>query len=189
MKINVKEIFTPSNLISIFRLLMAIPFWILFDYYSEPNINLIILSLCLFAAFTDILDGFLARKLNQVTEFGKIIDPLADKVAMAIVVIRLFMAGEISTFFFILLIARDSLIFLGGIFVSKKINKVLPSNILGKITVLVIGLFVILTLAQINREGIFYILVYYLSITLMLASLAAYYIRATEFLKRKDESV
>jgi Phosphatidylglycerophosphate synthase len=56
----------------------------------------------LFAASTDMLDGYLARKLNQVTEVGKIIDPLADKAAMALIVIKLYLIGEISGFFSIL---------------------------------------------------------------------------------------
>ncbi|MCK7524307.1 MAG: CDP-alcohol phosphatidyltransferase family protein [Ignavibacteriales bacterium] len=56
---------------------------------------------CVFAATTDMLDGYLARKLNQVTEVGKIIDPLADKAAMAVIVVKLFLIGEISTFLFL----------------------------------------------------------------------------------------
>ena len=88
---------------------------------------------------TDVLDGYLARKLNQVTEVGKIIDPLADKAAMAVIVVKLFSIGEISAFFFLLIIIRDLLIFIGGIYVSKKLGRVLPSNKLGKLTVLFIG--------------------------------------------------
>ncbi|MFN3694503.1 MAG: CDP-alcohol phosphatidyltransferase family protein, partial [Ignavibacterium sp.] len=74
MKINSKEFLTVSNLLSLLRLLLAIPIWILFDYYNSVySVKYWLFALCIFAAVTDILDGFLARKLNQVTEAGKII--------------------------------------------------------------------------------------------------------------------
>ncbi len=65
------------------------------------SIRYITFALCVFAAATDMLDGYLARKLNQVTEVGKIIDPLADKAAMAVIVVKLFLIGEISYFLFL----------------------------------------------------------------------------------------
>ncbi len=67
------------------------------------------------AAITDILDGYLARKFNQVTEFGKIIDPLADKIAIGAIIIKLFIIGVIPLYYFFMIIVRDVLIFLGGI--------------------------------------------------------------------------
>jgi phosphatidylglycerophosphate synthase len=65
--------------------------WFLLDNYESQSVRYITFALCVFAAATDMLDGYLARKLNQVTEVGKIIDPLADKAAMAVVVIKLFL--------------------------------------------------------------------------------------------------
>lgn len=185
MNLTKDKIFTLSNFISFFRLLMAVPFWILMDNLNSGNTRIIVFSFCLFAAFTDILDGWLARKFNQVSELGKIIDPLADKVAMGAVVIQLFLAGELSTFFFTVMILRDVLIFLGGIIVTKIIGKVLPSNILGKITVLVIGLFVLLTLLNIDKSGFIYLSIYWLSIILIFISFFAYAWRAFEFISRK----
>lgn len=186
MKINSKEFFTISNLLSLLRLFLAIPLWILFDYYnSYISIKYWIFSLCLFAAFTDILDGYLARKFNQVTEAGKIIDPLADKVAMAVVVIRLAFYGELPFYYLLMIILRDLLIFFGGIYVTSKIGKVLPSNILGKITVLIIGIVVLLTLVQFDKTSIVFMGIYYFSILMIIISFIAYVVRANEYLQRK----
>ena len=179
---ELKEIYTKSNLLSLFRLLLAIPLWILLDDF-ETN-RYLVFGLCLFAAFTDILDGYIARKFNEVTEFGKIIDPLGDKIAMAAVVIKLFLIGEIPPLYFYLIIGRDSLIFLGGLFVSKKIGMVLPSNMLGKITVLSIGTVLLFILLGFNKENLVYLIFYYLSIVLIFASFSGYIIRAAEFMKR-----
>lgn len=186
MKINSKEFFTISNLLSLLRLLLAIPLWILFDYYnSDSSIKYWIFALCLFAAVTDILDGYLARKFNQVTEAGKIIDPLADKIAMAVVVIRLAFLGEFPFYYLAIIILRDLLIFFGGVYVTSKIGKVLPSNVLGKITVLIIGLVVLLTLIQIDKTSIFFRGLYYFSILMIIVSFIAYVVRANEYLQRK----
>lgn len=185
MKFSRQEIFTISNGISLLRLLLVIPLWLLLDHYDLQSVRYITFALCLFAAATDILDGFLARKLNQITEFGKIIDPLADKAAMAVVVIKLFLIGEITLFFFLTIILRDILIFSGGLLVAKILGTVLPSNKLGKITVLFIGMVVLLILLGVDKNSFIFNLFYYLSIILMFTSFFAYVYRAIEFIKKK----
>lgn len=185
MKINSKEFLTVSNLLSLLRLLLAIPLWILFDYYnSVDSVKYWLFALCIFAAITDILDGYLARKLNQVTEAGKIIDPLADKIAMAVVVIRLAMYGELPLYYLAMIVIRDVLIFFGGVYVTNKIGKVLPSNILGKVTVLIIGIVVLLTLLQIDKSSLLFIIFFYFSMIMIVLSFIAYVIRANEYLQR-----
>lgn len=190
MKIYNNKIFTISNAISFLRLLLVIPLWFLLDHYESQAIRYITFVLCLFAAATDILDGYLARKFNQITELGKIIDPLADKAAMAVIVIKLFAIGEINTFYFLSIIIRDILIFLGGIYVSKKLGRVLPSNKLGKITVLNIGLVVLFILLGYHKDNFIFDLFYYSSLVLIFLSFIAYVIRAREFLlKKANESI
>lgn len=183
---NYKEIYTKSNFISLFRLLLAIPLWFLLDNFDSPNIRYITFAVCMVASFSDILDGYLARKYNEITEFGKIIDPLADKVAIGVIVIKLYLIGEIPAYYFYMIILRDIIIFLGGIFVAKRIGRVLPSNVLGKITVINIGIIILLIILQFNGTNLVYRLLYASSIVLIFASLIGYIIRAKEFLKRKN---
>ena len=190
MKFTFEEISTPSNFLSMLRLLLALPLWFLFDYIDNPHTRLIIFAVCIFAAVTDILDGYIARKYNQVTEFGKIIDPLADKIAVGAIIIKLFILSEISIYYFIMILARDIFIFIGGIYVANRIGKVLPSNILGKMTVINISLVILLIVAGIEKGSYLFLSLYYLSIVLIVVSFIAYVIRAKEFLKRKNyESV
>lgn len=187
MKIQSKEIFTISNLLSLVRLFIAIPLWILLTDY-ETNRNLIII-IGLFAALTDFLDGFLARKLNQITEFGKIIDPLADKIIVGAVVIKLFYVGLIPSYYFYLIIGRDIIIFLTGIYISNKLGKVLPSNMLGKITVFVIAIVLIMLIGGYNLSNTIFKLLYLASIILIFASFVAYGIRAIEFINQKKNEI
>jgi cardiolipin synthase len=181
-----KEIYTSSNLLSFLRLLMAIPFWILIGNLYEPGIRYVVAALAIFAAITDVLDGYLARKKNEVTELGKIIDPIADKVVIGAIVIRLFLIGEIPDYYFYLIIVRDLLIFFGGIFVTKKIGRVLPSNMLGKITVLVISLVMLLIFFDVNRQTFLFEVFYYGSIVLIFVSLFAYVYRGAEYIKKES---
>ena len=70
--------------------------------------------------------------------------------------------------------------------VSKKLGRVLPSNYLGKLTVVFIGFYFMMVLFNVPGTNIFNMLFFYGSIILIFASLIAYYIRAKEFIKKKD---
>ena len=183
--LKLKEINTTSNYLSILRLLLAIPFWIMLDHFNDPYFRYMLFALTLFASLTDILDGYFARKMNQITEFGKIIDPLADKVCIAVIITKLFLIHQIPSYYFFMIIGRDILIFIGGILLTKKLGRVLPSNMLGKITVLIIGIVIILIMLQIDRTLLYFKSIYGISIILIIGSFTAYVLRALEFLKAK----
>jgi CDP-diacylglycerol--glycerol-3-phosphate 3-phosphatidyltransferase len=182
------EIYTISNLLSFLRLLMAIPFWILIGNINEPGVRSIIAALALIGALTDWLDGYVARKRNEVTELGKIIDPLADKITIGAIIIRLYMVGEIPEYYFFLIVGRDVLIFIGGIIVSKMIDKILPSNFLGKITVSVIGMVILLIFLEVSRNSYLFLFFYYGSIILIVVSFFAYIYRAFEYIKKENNN-
>jgi len=186
MMIDHKEIFTKSNLLSLFRLFLSIPLWFLLDNLHLESTRYITAFVCLVAIGTDFLDGYLARRLNEVTEVGKIIDPLADKVAVGIVALKLYLVGEMPSYYFFIIIGRDTLIFLGGILLSYKIRKVIPSNTLGKITVTILGVVILMIILKVNRDSILFLSFYTISILMIFASLIAYIIRTVEFLKQKN---
>lgn len=194
MSEKLKNIFegynTLPNYISIFRLLLAIPFYFLLnDFQNNFSLRYYILGLIFIASLSDILDGFIARRSNQISEFGKIIDPLADKVLIILIVTKLYMIGEIIPLYFFIIVGRDILIFLGGILVTKKLGKVLPSNIIGKITVITIGIFIIITVSGISKFNFFYNSFFYLSIILSFVSVIAYILRAYEAIKWKGNEI
>ncbi|RPI70684.1 MAG: hypothetical protein EHM47_11680 [Ignavibacteriales bacterium] len=180
-----QNLYTLSNLLSFFRLLLAIPLWFLFDDLADESTLYIILAIIFAAILTDFLDGYLARKYNEVSEAGKIIDPIADKTLVGIVVLKLFVLGEIPAHLFFMVIGRDILIFLGGLVLSTKIGKVLPSNMLGKITVTILSLLLILIILQVDKSIFIFQILYYITLALIVVSFVAYLIRAIEFLNRK----
>ena len=85
MRIHAREFLLIPNLLSLLRLLL-IPVVV---FLVARGHNTAALLLILFGMVTDILDGYLARRLNQVTELGKIIDPLGDKLGTAALVVSM----------------------------------------------------------------------------------------------------
>jgi CDP-diacylglycerol--glycerol-3-phosphate 3-phosphatidyltransferase len=129
-----EEIFTLSNIISFIRILFAAPIY----YYISIHENMIALLFILLAVLTDTLDGYFARKWNQITTLGKIIDPLADKACTIAGFLALSFYHDLPLWVTLAIIVRDLIIlFASAIIISSK-KIVMASNIPGKITVLII---------------------------------------------------
>ena len=185
MKIQIKQINTLSNYISFSRIILAVPIYYFVSNIEDiPNSRIILILLFILAYITDLLDGYFARKNNEITELGKIIDPLADKILVIMIVTYYYCFNLIPEFYFLIIILRDLIIFIGGIFVSNKIGKVLPSNYLGKGTVLSIGLFIIAVTVGLDKGSIIYQILFYGSIILSFSSVFSYGYRAFNEIKR-----
>lgn len=180
-----KDIILVPNLISIFRFVL-IPFIAFFLIYYPQETALISIFLIL-SFLSDILDGWVARKFNMVSELGKIIDPIADKLTVIVIVTILFLYNRVPTWFFFVVILRDLLILLFGLILRKTKGITLMSNYPGKIAVLGIGLILLLTIINgKNYELLFNIvsLLYYLVTVLILYSSLLYFLRFLETLRR-----
>ncbi|MCB0711591.1 MAG: CDP-alcohol phosphatidyltransferase family protein [Ignavibacteriae bacterium] len=155
-----------SNLLSIARLLMTLPTCLLV-YYGHRDLAVISFFV---AAFTDYLDGWVARRFNQISDLGKILDPLADKVYVAGVVILLATLGVIPLWFLLPILLRDLLILVGGIYVERKTGEVLPSNWTGKWAVGVLSITLLLFYLEVNGIA----LQIFIVITLAMLSLSLF---------------
>ncbi len=125
------KVWTISNIISLIRIILAIPFGLAI-YYDEKIFGGVLIALMI---FSDYADGYLARKLNQISELGKILDPIGDKLAVAAAGLAMFINGVLSPWFVILIFSRDFLILIGGLWAKSKIGYIIPSNKTGKIAV------------------------------------------------------
>ncbi len=140
-------------------------------YFISNNMNLAAFLMGALAVLTDLLDGYMARKLNQISEWGKVIDPVADKVFVGTTAVCLVLRGSVPLWFVLAVLARDGLILLGGLYASTKIKMVIPSNYVGKAAVLVIT--AVMAFAIFDVTNIVNILVYVATGALIL-SLAVY---------------
>jgi CDP-diacylglycerol--glycerol-3-phosphate 3-phosphatidyltransferase len=145
----IKGQWTISNTLSLLRVIFLVPISILL-LQNDPSERWFILIFMIITASTDMLDGVLARRLNQVTEFGKIIDPLADKAGILVVGFILMFQKIIPAWFFMMAVFRDILILTGGIYLRRKKGIILSSNIIGKWTVGLMTLYIFLAFIRIE---------------------------------------
>jgi len=171
-----ERIFTISNFLSCLRIILLIPITILLIGDVSSN-RMYILTLMIIAALTDTFDGVIARKLNQVTEFGKMIDPIADKVSVGVVVIVLFLQGKIPSWFMVIIVLRDFMILAGGYYIKKKKNIILQSNKSGKWAVTIIALLIIVTVVDYNELILLKTILLYLSTFMLFLSFIIYFNR------------
>lgn len=122
------------NILSVIRIILVGVFvYVFFNDY--PNNLIWALIVFLTAGLTDIVDGFLARKFNWVTNMGKILDPFADKLMQCTVLVCMCIQDLIPIWLVVPFILKEFLMLLGGLFIIKKRKVVVVSNIFGKMTV------------------------------------------------------
>lgn len=139
-----EKIVNIPNALTAVRLLLAFPCaWAI--YSGDYTIAIVIF----FVAFlTDFLDGTIARRCNQSTEFGRILDPIADKTFVILAVLAIFFRGLVPVWFLGVIIGRDVLILLGGLYAMRRIHVVIPSNNFGRAAVVTIGLSLMVALLE-----------------------------------------
>ena len=136
------------NLVTLIRVFI-IPGFIMASFYSNFKLAF---ALFLIAALSDALDGFLARKLNQVTQVGIILDPIADKALIDSAFFLLsYYDRVIPVWLTIIVLSRDVLLLFGGWLLSAfgKLDRIKP-NLLGKATAFSQFLTVFLVLFNLN---------------------------------------
>jgi len=117
------------NILTLTRILL-LPFFVAALIYNQYQYALIIF---IAASITDILDGFIARITKQITDFGKILDPVADKFFLVTSFILMSSIGLIPKWLAIIVISKDLIVVTGSVilyFVTHKLN--IEPSILGK---------------------------------------------------------
>ena len=99
------------NKLTIFRVIL-IPFFVVFMLAPICPVyaNYIAVAIFIVASLTDLLDGKIARKYNLVTDFGKFMDPLADKLLVCAAMICLIETGQLAAWIVIVIISREFII-------------------------------------------------------------------------------
>ena len=102
------------NRLTMIRFILAVPFIIFLQYSDSSKYGLIfrLISLVIFviASLTDFFDGYIARKYNLITDFGKIMDPLADKILVISALVIFVQLEYIPGWMSIIVLAREFLI-------------------------------------------------------------------------------
>lgn len=129
------QILTIPNLLSFFRLaLIPLIVWL---YVAKQEYRWAV-AIILFSGATDIVDGYIARHFNMVSDFGKILDPIADKLTQAAVIICLTVKYELMYLLITLFAVKELLMGIMGVLVIKKKDSVNSAKWHGKVNTVVL---------------------------------------------------
>jgi CDP-diacylglycerol--glycerol-3-phosphate 3-phosphatidyltransferase len=169
------------NMLTVFRILLS-PLFIVFFLSDHLYATLCALAIVCLSEITDLLDGYFARIRSEGTEFGKILDPLADSLSRLTVFVCFLHVGYISVWMLIPILYRDILVSTLRTVAAMQ-NVVIAARKSGKIKAIVQGtvIIIVVTLEVVHRISMLHhrAIVYYLMwIVVMVTSWSAYdYIR------------
>ena len=134
MKDKVRKLFshvwTIPNVLTMIRLLL-VPVFVVVYFRTSAEPKYAALAIFAAASLTDMLDGYLARQLNQITDFGKLFDPLADKLMVLSAMVCQAVTGVFPWAAVIVVACKELVMVLGGLFMLSR-DVVVYSNIAGK---------------------------------------------------------
>lgn len=173
------------NKLTLFRVVL-IPFFVFFLLapFFEGYGNYIAVAIFIIASLTDLLDGKIARKYNLVTNFGKFMDPLADKLLVCSAMICLISTGQLPAWIVIIIISREFIIS-GFRLIASDNGVVIAASYWGKFKTTFQMLMVIVLILNIEHpvfEVIGTVLIY-VSLALTIISLIDYIIKNKDVLK------
>lgn len=119
------------NLLSLIRLLL-VPIFVAVFFSGLPYAGLLAAAIFLVAFFTDIADGYIARKYDLVTKLGRILDPLADKLMKAAAAVCLTIRGDIPLWVILILLCKELIMLIGGAVLLRATKDVPSANWFGK---------------------------------------------------------
>tara|TARA_B100000315_G_scaffold47101_1_gene41892 strand:+ start:18735 stop:19286 length:552 start_codon:yes stop_codon:yes gene_type:complete len=159
------KVITLANGLSLLRAFLAVP---IVYFISIDNLKWTIITI-LFAVLTDFLDGILARSAGEVTDVGKMLDPVADKIVIISVILYLILDTErqFPLWFLILYLVRDIVISLNSIYILNHKSVVLSSNLIGKWSIGITSLAIFMYVLKYEIYGLY--LLYAATILLILS--------------------
>lgn len=165
------------NKLTLFRVILIIPFvlFMLTDIAGTAS-DWIALIIFIVASLTDLLDGKIARKYNLVTNFGKFMDPLADKLLVCSAMICLIEMERIPAWVVIIIIAREFIIS-GFRLIASDNNIVIAASYWGKFKTTFQMIMVCLMIADIAALAVLTQIVMWIALILTIVSLIDYIIK------------
>ncbi|HEX3029343.1 MAG TPA: CDP-diacylglycerol--glycerol-3-phosphate 3-phosphatidyltransferase [Clostridia bacterium] len=175
------------NILTILRFLL-VP---VFGYYMYDEKYLIAIVLFLVAGLTDVLDGYIARRFNMITAWGKLADPAADKLMQITALIMLTYKRFLPIEVIIIVLAKELFMIIGSVKLLRKDKVVVSANWYGKLATVIFYAAIIMTIiVNMERLEIAYrnILVGIFVTIAVLATLFAFVMYTFEYRRFRDGS-
>ena len=184
---NKKVLFNIPNCLCFFRILLIPLFLYVYFVADFKNRYLVAAFVLVISGISDFLDGFIARKFNMVTDFGKFIDPVADKLTQFVVAITLLFSSPLAWFLLIIIILKDLMLAIVGLYLYDYGLKITGASWWGKIATAYFYVIVIVLIGlHIPNTVISFVLIITGSV-LMLLSFILYAKELRYMVKEKDK--
>ena len=168
--------------------MILIPFFVFFMLapYFPDNGKYIAVAIFIIASLTDMLDGKIARKYNLVTNFGKFMDPLADKLLVCSAMICLVATGQLASWIVIIIISREFIIS-GFRLIAADNGIVIAASYWGKFKTVFQMLMIIVLILDIQNAGfqVLGVILTYVALILTVVSLIDYIVKNKQGLKEQ----
>ncbi|MCL2031499.1 MAG: CDP-alcohol phosphatidyltransferase family protein [Oscillospiraceae bacterium] len=162
------------NMLSIFRLCMIPVFVMAYFGAGEDGPRYHALIIYIIAQGTDVIDGYLARKLDQITRLGRVLDPLADKLMSFTVLICLVIVHPYLWWAAAVVFLKESLMGIGALVQYKRITEVPPSNRFGKLAIVYFYCLYIVTMLYHDMPPVALHIIVGVGVVLTLTAFATY---------------
>lgn len=176
------------NKLTIFRVIL-IPFFVVFLLLDPSNqtYRYIADAIFIIASLTDMLDGKIARKYNLVTNFGKFMDPLADKLLVSAAMICLIATGQLAAWIVIVIISHEFIIS-GFRLIASDNGIVIAASYWGKFKTVFQMLMIIVLIANIQMPffTVLGTILIYVALVLTIVSLIDYIVKNKDVLKEQN---
>ncbi len=174
------------NILSSIRICL-VPVFVMTYFFESGNVKIYAAAVYAAASFTDFLDGYIARKYSLISNLGKILDPLGDKMMIVAVLVCITLDQVIPAWAVIAAVIKELLMLLGGVIIRKREGGEIPSsNIIGKTSTVVFFVVCVTLMLFRNIPDKVATLMISAAIILMLMALVSY-IRAFVYIIKKTE--
>lgn len=173
---------TIPNILSLFRLLL-IPVIIWLYFWKEEYIYAV--AVIMLSGLTDVIDGYIARKFNMVSDVGKVLDPIADKLTQAAVLICLGSRYPLLLLLVLIMAVKEAVSGLMTLAAIKKTKEIKGADWHGKVTTCLLYFTMLLHLLWIDIPNSITLITTILCASFMLLSFALYFYRNVKLLREK----
>ena len=181
-KLTKDQILTIPNILSFFRIIL-IP--IIVYFYCVIQSPFWALMFILLSTLTDMVDGFIARRYDMMTDFGKFIDPVADKATQGAILICLGFRFKLMLLPLILMLIKEVILLSSRVYLFKKTEKILGARWHGKLNTTILYIMICMHVIWFNIDGIISNISIYICAGSMLFSAILYFIETLRHLDSK----
>ena len=179
--------FNIPNCLCYFRILL-IPVFLLVYFYAKWEYHYVTAAFILvLSGLSDFLDGFIARKFNMITDFGKLIDPIADKITQFTIAITLLFTYPLAWILLVIIVLKDGMLGIVGLYLYDYGVKVKGASWWGKIATAYFYVVVILLIGLHIPNTIPSQIMIFTSSALMFLSFILYAKELRQMIKDKDK--